>query len=162
MSKIFKDNAETIGGTPLVRINHISEGNIYAKLENRNPAMSVKCRIGSSMVMAAERDGSLRPGMIIVEPTSGNTGIALGMVAAVKGYRLKLFMLETKTIERRKMLRFWGSDLVLTTGDDPDSHIFGAQELIQAEPESYFYINQNENPDNIVAARPSAIPLSPK
>jgi cysteine synthase len=88
--------------------------------------------------------------MTIVEATSGNTGIALGMVAAVKGYRLKLFMLENKTLERRKMLRYWGADLVLTTKDDPDSHIFGAQELIAREPGRYFYINQNENEDNVL------------
>ena len=86
MSKLYQDNAETIGGTPLVKINHISDGNIYGKLENRNPAMSVKCRIGASMVAAAELDGSLKPGMTIVEPTSGNTGIALAFVAAAKGY----------------------------------------------------------------------------
>jgi cysteine synthase len=89
--------------------------------------------------------------MTIIEATSGNTGIALGMVAAVKGYKLKLFMLENKTLERRKMLRYWGADLVLTTKDDPDSHIWGAQALIAEDPESYFYINQNENPDNVTA-----------
>ena len=83
---------DLIGGTPLVKINRISDGNIYAKLENRNPAMSVKCRIGASMVAAAERDGSLKPGMTIVEPTSGNTGIALAFVAAAKGYGCILTM----------------------------------------------------------------------
>jgi cysteine synthase len=103
------------------------------------------------MIERAEDEGRLKPGMTIVEATSGNTGIALGMVAAVKGYKLKLFMLENKTLERRKLLKYWGSDLVLTTKDDPDSHIFGAQELVENEPGDYFYINQNENQDNVEA-----------
>jgi len=145
---------DTIGNTPLILLRQSSPNpdvKIWAKLELANPSGSLKDRIALHMIEAAEARGELEPGMIIVEATSGNTGIALGLVAAVKGYRLKLFMLENKTLERRKMLRYWGADLVLTTQDDPDSHIFGAQELIAKQPQSYFYINQNENPDNIVA-----------
>ncbi len=142
-----------IGDTPLVRLGRLSpspEVAIWAKLELANPSGSLKDRIALHMIEQAEQRGELKPGMTIVEATSGNTGIALGMVAAVKGYRLKLFMLESKTIERRKLLRYWGADLELTTKDDPDSHIFGAQALIAAEPDRYFYINQNENPDNVL------------
>ena len=142
-----------IGNTPLVRLERMSpkpEVAIWAKLELCNPSGSLKDRIALYMIEEAERRGELEPGMTIVEATSGNTGIALGMVAAVKGYKLKLFMLENKTLERRKLLRYWGADLVLTTKEDPDSHIFGAQELVAREPESYFYINQNENEDNVL------------
>lgn len=145
---------ETIGNTPLIELRRSSPNpgvKIWAKLELANPSGSLKDRIALHMIEAAEARGELEPGMTIIEATSGNTGIALGMVAAVKGYSLKLFMLENKTLERRKMLRFWGADLVLTTKDDPDSHIFGAQELIADRPEEFFYINQNENPDNIAA-----------
>ena len=144
----------TIGNTPLIQLRHSSPNpdvTIWAKLELANPSGSLKDRIALYMIEAAEARGELEPGMTIVEATSGNTGIALGMVAAVKGYHLKLFMLENKTLERRKMLRYWGSDLVLTTKDDPDSHIFGAQQLVADQPGEYFYINQNENRDNIQA-----------
>ncbi|HCD54155.1 MAG TPA: cysteine synthase A, partial [Halieaceae bacterium] len=116
MGRIFNDNSETIGGTPLVRINHISTGNVYAKLENRNPAMSVKCRIGTSMVLAAERDGSLQPGMTIVEPTSGNTGIALAFVASARGYACTLTMPNTMSLERRKLMKALGAEIILTDG----------------------------------------------
>ena len=146
------DILRQIGNTPLVRLQRMSpnpEVAIWAKLELANPSGSLKDRIALFMIEQAEKRGELEPGMTIVEATSGNTGIALGMVAAVKGYKLKLFMLENKTIERQKMLRYWGGELELTTKDDPDSHIFGAQELIARHPSSYFYINQNENPDNI-------------
>ncbi len=142
-----------IGNTPLVRLARSSPNPrvaIWAKLELANPSGSLKDRIARYMIEEAERRGELEPGMTIVEATSGNTGIALGMVAAVKGYRLKLFMLENKTLERRKMLRYWGAELVLTTKDDPDSHIYGAQECVAKEPDRYFYINQNENEDNVL------------
>lgn len=148
------DLLATIGNTPLIELRQSSPNSnvkIWAKLELTNPSGSLKDRIALYMIEAAEERGELEPGMTIVEATSGNTGIALGMVAAVKGYRLKLFMLENKTLERRKMLRYWGADLVLTTKDDPDSHIFGAQALIAERPQDYFYINQNENCDNIIA-----------
>jgi cysteine synthase len=143
-----------IGNTPLIRLQRSSPNpsvQILAKLELSNPSGSLKDRIALYMIEEAERRGELRPGMTIIEATSGNTGIALGMVAAVKGYKLKLFMLENKTIERRKMLRYWGADLVLTSKEDPDSHIWGAQAQIAEDPESFFYINQNENPDNVTA-----------
>jgi len=143
-----------IGNTPLIRLRRSSPNlsvQIWAKLELSNPSGSLKDRIALFMIEEAERRGELRPGMTIIEATSGNTGIALGMVAAVKGYKLKLFMLENKTIERRKMLRYWGADLVLTSKEDPDSHIWGAQAQIAEDPESFFYINQNENPDNVTA-----------
>jgi cysteine synthase len=143
-----------VGETPIIQLKRSSPNpdvQIWAKLELCNPTGSLKDRIALFMIEQAEKRGELCPGMTIVEATSGNTGISLGMAATVKGYKLKLFMLESKTIERRKMLRFWGAELVLTTKDDPDSHIYGAQELIAAEPDSYFYINQNENEDNVLA-----------
>ena len=143
-----------VGQTPLILLERSSPNpnvKIWAKLELCNPTGSLKDRIALYMIEEAEKRGDLTPGMTIVEATSGNTGIALGMVAAVKGYKLKLFMLENKTIERRKLLGFWGAELSLTTQEDPDSHIFGAQELVEEHPESYYYINQNENVDNIKA-----------
>ena len=146
------DILSQVGNTPLVRLKRSSPNpnvDIWAKLELANPTGSLKDRIAHYMIERAEERGELRPGMTIIEATSGNTGIALGMVAAVKGYKLKLFMLENKTIERRRMLRFWGADLILTTKDDPDSHIYAAKELIAAEPDRYFYIDQNENEDNV-------------
>jgi cysteinyl-tRNA synthetase len=148
------DILSQVGNTPLVRLKRSSPNpqvEIWAKLELANPTGSLKDRIALYMIEQAERRGELRPGMTIIEATSGNTGIALGMVAAVKGYKLKLFMLENKTIERRKMLRFWGADLVLTTKEDPDSHIYAAKELISREPDKYYYIDQNENEDNVQA-----------
>ena len=144
---------QSVGKTPLIRLRGSSNPavNIWAKLELCNPSGSLKDRIAVHMVEQAERRGELRPGMTIVEATSGNTGIALGMVAAVKGYKLKLFMLESKTVERRKMLRLSGADLVLTSADDPDSHIYAAKEQVAAEPDRYFHIDQNENEDNVAA-----------
>ncbi len=143
-----------VGGTPLIRLERSSPNpnvSIWAKLEHMNPTGSLKDRIALYMIEQAEERGDLRPGMIITEATSGNTGIALGMVAAAKGYKLKLFMSERKTIERRKMLKIWGADLVLTSKDDPDSHIYAAKALAEEEPDNYFYINQNENEDNVLA-----------
>jgi len=145
---------DQIGNTPLVRLDRSSPNpnvTIWAKLELANPSGSLKDRIALHMIERAEARGELTPGITIVEATSGNTGIALGMVAAVKDYKLKLFMLENKTVERRKMLRYWGSDLVLTTKDDPDSHIYGAKDLVESQLGDCFYINQNENEDNIGA-----------
>ena len=147
---------DQIGNTPIIELKRSTPNprvRIWAKLELHNPSGSLKDRIALHMIENAEREGRLRPGMTIVEATSGNTGIALGMVAAVKGYRLKLFMLENKTLERRKLLKYWGADLELTTQDDPDSHIYGAQELVATDPGDYFYINQNENQDNCEAHR---------
>ncbi|MEZ5567815.1 MAG: cysteine synthase A [Halioglobus sp.] len=149
MSKLFSNNAETIGGTPLVKINHISEGNVYAKLENRNPAMSVKCRIGASMVAAAEADGSLQPGMTIVEPTSGNTGIALAFVAAAKGYRCILTMPNTMSLERRMLMKSLGADIILTDGAKGiPAAIERAESIIASDPTKYWGPHQFENPAN--------------
>jgi cysteine synthase A len=149
MSKLYHDNAETIGGTPLVKINHISDGNIYAKLENRNPAMSVKCRIGSSMVLAAEQDGSLKPGMTIVEPTSGNTGIALAFVAAAKGYGCTLTMPNTMSLERRMLMKALGADIILTDGAKGiPAAIQKAEDIIASDPSKYWGPHQFENPAN--------------
>jgi len=149
MSKIYSNNAETIGGTPLVKINHISDGNIYVKLENRNPAMSVKCRIGASMVAAAERDGSLKPGMTIVEPTSGNTGIALAFVAAAKGYGCILTMPNTMSLERRMLMKSLGAQVILTDGSKGiAASIQRAEDIIAADPQKYWGPHQFENPAN--------------
>ena len=149
MSKLYSDNAETIGGTPLVKINHISDGNIYAKLENRNPAMSVKCRIGASMVNAAERDGSLKPGMCIVEPTSGNTGIALAFVAAARGYDCILTMPNTMSLERRMLMKSLGAEVILTDGaKGVAAAIAKAEEILASDPEKYWGPHQFENPAN--------------
>jgi cysteine synthase len=149
MSKTFSDNAQTIGGTPLVKINHISDGNIYAKLESRNPAMSVKCRIGTSMVMAAERDGSLKPGMTIVEPTSGNTGIALAFVAAARGYGCILTMPNTMSLERRMLMKALGAQVILTDGAKGiPAAIQRAEDMIASNPDKYWGPHQFENPAN--------------
>ncbi len=145
---------DNVGGTPLIKLERVagkSAVSIWAKLELCNPTGSLKDRIALHMISEAEKKGVLKPGMAITEATSGNTGIALGMVAAAKGYRLKLFMSERKTIERRKMLSIWGAEVVLTTKDDPDGHIYAAKEQVAAEPDNYFYIDQNENDDNMWA-----------
>lgn len=110
MSKIFEDNSLTIGHTPLVRLNRIGNGRILAKVESRNPSFSVKCRIGANMIWDAEKRGVLKPGVELVEPTSGNTGIALAYVAAARGYKLTLTMPETMSIERRKLLKATGAN----------------------------------------------------
>jgi cysteine synthase A len=149
MSNIYQNIAVTIGKTPLVRINRISEGNILAKLENRNPAMSVKCRIGTSMIMTAEADGSLKPGMEIIEPTSGNTGIALAFVAAAKGYACTLVMPHTMSLERRKLMVALGANIVLTDGalGIPGS-IEKVSEIAASNPDGYYLPRQFENPAN--------------
>lgn len=149
MSALFDDNTQTTGNTPLVKINNISDGNIYVKLESRNPAMSVKCRIGASMVAAAEKDGSLKPGMTIVEPTSGNTGIALAFVAAAKGYGCILVMPNTMSLERRMLMKALGADIVLTDGAKGiPAAIAKAEEIIAADPVKNWGPHQFENPAN--------------
>ncbi|MDX1804380.1 MAG: cysteine synthase A, partial [Alcanivorax sp.] len=149
MSKIYQDNSETIGNTPLVKINRISQGNILAKVESRNPAGSVKCRIGSNMVWEAEKSGKLKPGMTLVEPTSGNTGIALAYVAAARGYDLVLTMPDSMSLERRKILKALGASLVLTPGAKGMSGaIAKAEELVQQDPEKYLMLQQFDNPAN--------------
>ncbi len=152
MPRIFDDNSLSIGNTPLVRINRIVKGidaTVLAKVEGRNPAYSVKCRIGASMIWDAEKRGALKPGMTVVEPTSGNTGIALSFVCAARGYPLLLTMPETMSMERRKMLAAFGADLVLTPGSEGMSGaIRAAQELAETQPKKYFMPNQFKNPAN--------------
>lgn len=151
---LSKNMLDLIGNTPLVRLDRINPNpkvNIFAKLESYNPSGSLKDRIALYMIESAEKKGLLDPKKTIIEATSGNTGIALGMVCAVKGYKCKLFMLESKSLERRFLLRYWGAELVLTTKDDADSHIYAAKKLIKDEPDKYFYIDQNENEDNVKA-----------
>lgn len=149
MSHLYNDNAETTGKTPLVRINRLSGGNVYAKLENRNPAMSVKCRIGASMIAAAEADGSLKPGMTIVEPTSGNTGIALAFVAAAKGYDCILAMPNTMSLERRMLMKALGAEILLTDGAKGiPATIQKAEDIIASDPNKYWGPHQFENPAN--------------
>ncbi len=149
MGKTYHDIADTTGNTPLVRINRISQGTIFAKLENRNPAMSVKCRIGANMINVAERDGSLKPGMTIVEPTSGNTGIALAFVAAARGYGCILVMPSTMSLERRKLMKALGAEIVLTDGAKGiPGAIARAEEIIASNPQQYWGPHQFENPAN--------------
>ena len=147
---VFQDNAESIGRTPLVKINHLTEGinaTVLAKIEGRNPAYSVKCRIGAAMIWDAEKRGVLKPGMQVVEPTSGNTGIALAFVCAAKGYPLTLTMPDTMSIERRMMLKSFGANLVLTPGVDGMKGAIAKAEELAAQPE-YFMPQQFKNPAN--------------
>lgn len=145
----FRDNSLSIGNTPLVKINRISDGDIYAKLESRNPANSVKCRIGANMIWTAERDGKLRPGMRIVEPTSGNTGIALCFVAAARGYPITLTMPNTMTLERRQVMKALGAEIVLTDGaKGMNAAIAKASEIVAADPDNCWMPSQFDNPAN--------------
>jgi cysteine synthase A len=149
---IYEDNTQSIGKTPLVRINRLDAGlgvTILAKIEGRNPAYSVKCRIGAAMVWDAERRGTLKPGMAIVEATSGNTGIALAFAAAARGYECVLTMPETMSMERRKVLVAFGAKLVLTPGaKGMKGAIAKAEEIAAAEPHKYLLMKQFENPAN--------------
>jgi cysteine synthase A len=149
--KYYEDNSYSIGNTPLVKINKIA-GNkaiVLGKVEGRNPSYSVKCRIGANMIWDAEKRGALKPGMQIVEPTSGNTGIALAYVGAARGYKVKLTMPETMSIERRKILKALGAELVLTEGPKGmPGAIEKAEELAREDPEKYFIPQQFKNPAN--------------
>ena len=149
MSKIYEDNSLTIGHTPLVRLKHFGHGNILAKVESRNPSFSVKCRIGANMIWDAEKRGILKPGVELVEPTSGNTGIALAYVAAARGYKLTLTMPETMSIERRKLLKALGANLVLTEGaKGMKGAIEKADEISASDPSRYIVLQQFSNPAN--------------
>ena len=149
MSQIFENNSTCIGQTPLVRINNIASNNILVKVESRNPANSVKCRIGTNMIVAAEKDGSLKPGMEIIEPTSGNTGIALAFVGAAKGYKVTLTMPNTMSLERRQLMKSLGANIVLTEGaKGMPAAIAKAQALVAANPTNSFMPSQFDNPAN--------------
>jgi cysteine synthase A len=152
-STIFEDNSAAIGRTPLVKLNRITSvensANIYAKVESRNPSFSIKCRIGASMVWDAEEKGLLGEGKEIVEPTSGNTGIALAFVAAARGYKLTLTMPSTMSLERRKLLIALGANLELTDGaKGMNGAIAKAQEIKDSDPEKYVLLGQFDNPAN--------------
>lgn len=151
MARIYADNAAAIGNTPLIRINRLGPQGVtlLAKNEGRNPAYSVKCRVGASMIQDAEASGRLKPGMTLVEPTSGNTGIGLAFVAAARGYRLVLTMPASMSLERRKVLKALGAELVLT---EPAKGMKGAidkaHELAARHPDEYLLLQQFENPAN--------------
>lgn len=152
MGNLFEDNSLSIGRTPLVKLNRIADGSgatILGKVEGRNPSYSVKCRIGASMVWDAEKKGLLGPGKVIVEPTSGNTGIALAFVAAARGYGIILTMPETMSIERRMVLKAFGAKLVLTEGaKGMKGAIEKAEEIVASDPGRYFMPQQFTNPAN--------------
>ncbi|HUA08953.1 MAG TPA: cysteine synthase A [Candidatus Acidoferrales bacterium] len=152
MARIYENLADTFGNTPLVKIPRLNKGlpgTILVKMESFNPAGSVKDRIGVAMIEAAERDGRLLPGMKILEPTSGNTGIALAFVAAAKGYQCILVMPDTMTIERRNLLKAYGAQVILTPGSEGmKGAISKALEIYDAAPSAYFIPQQFENPAN--------------
>ncbi|GLT15657.1 cysteine synthase A [Vibrio algivorus] len=149
MTKIYEDNSQTIGNTPLVRLNRVSKGNVLAKIEARNPSFSVKCRIGANMVWEAEKAGLLKPGVELVEPTSGNTGIALAYVAAARGYKLTLTMPESMSLERRKLLKALGANLELTeAAKGMKGAIAKAEEIVASDPSKYLLLQQFNNPAN--------------
>jgi cysteine synthase A len=150
--RIYDDNSFSIGRTPLVRLNRVTGGGraiVLAKIEGRNPAYSVKCRIGASMIWDAEKRGVLTPGKELIEPTSGNTGIALAFVAAARGYAITLTMPETMSLERRKVLRVLGANLVLTPGPEGMAGaISKAEETVASDPTRYVLLQQFKNPAN--------------
>lgn len=152
VKKIYEDNSRSIGNTPLVKLNRITEGapaTVLAKIEGRNPAYSVKCRIGAAMIWDAEEKGLLKTGMEIIEPTSGNTGIALAYVAAARGYRLTLTMPETMSIERRRVLAAFGANLILTPGvEGMKGAVAKAEAIAASDPKQYFLPQQFKNPAN--------------
>lgn len=152
MNRFFSDNSLSIGGTPLVKLNRITDGakaTVLAKIEGRNPSYSVKCRIGAAMIWDAEKRGVLESGVTIVEPTSGNTGIALAFVGAARGYKVILTMPETMSVERRRVLAAFGAELVLTEGSKGmPGAIAKAQSIADSDPNRYFIPQQFKNPAN--------------
>lgn len=151
MARFFDDNSLSIGNTPLVRINRMTHGlkaTILAKIEGRNPAYSVKCRIGASMIWMAEKQGLLKPGMEIIEPTSGNTGIALAYVASARGYKLHVTMPETMSMERRKVLAIFGTNIILTPGAKGMRGALEEAERIVKSDSKYYMPQQFKNPAN--------------
>jgi len=152
MGQWFEDNSRSIGGTPLVRLNRITDGapaTVLAKIEGRNPAYSVKCRIGAAMVWDAEQRGLLGPGKELVEPTSGNTGVALAFVAAARGIPLTLTMPETMSLERRKLLLAFGANLILTTGGaGMTGAVAKAEDIAASDPDRFVLLQQFRNPAN--------------
>ncbi len=151
-AKIFEDNSLSIGKTPLIRLRRIAAGSgatILAKIEGRNPAYSVKCRLGAALIWDAEKKGFLRPGVRIVEPTSGNTGIALAFVGASRGYKVTLVMPETFSLERRRLMAAFGAELILTPGaEGMRGAVRRAEEIAAADPEHVFLPQQFKNPAN--------------
>ena len=149
---IYADNSLSIGRTPLVRLNRIAKGapaTLLAKIEGRNPAYSVKCRIGASMIWDAEKRGVLKLGKELIEPTSGNTGIALAFVAAARGYPITLAMPETMSLERRKVLKALGAKLILTSGaEGMNAAIKRCEEMVASDPDRYIMLHQFKNPAN--------------
>ena len=150
MTQVYQDNSQSIGNTPLVKLNRLAKGHeIYVKIESRNPANSVKCRIGASMIWDAERSGKLKPGMELIEPTSGNTGIALAFVAASRGIPLTLTMPASMSLERRKVMKSLGATIILTEpAKGMPGAIAKAKELAEENSEKYLLLQQFENPAN--------------
>ena len=152
MPNVYADNSFSIGKTPLIKLNRVTDGakaTVLAKIEGRNPAYSVKCRIGAAMIWDAEKRGVLKPGIEIVEPTSGNTGIALAYVAAARGYAITLTMPETMSLERRRVLAAFGAKLVLTPGPEGmKGAIKKATEIYESDKNHYFLPQQFDNPAN--------------
>jgi cysteine synthase A len=150
--RVFEDNSQSIGRTPLVKLNRVTDGGkatVLAKIEGRNPAYSVKCRIGAAMVWDAEKRGELGPGKELIEPTSGNTGIALAFVAAARGYPIHLTMPETMSVERRKVLQALGANLILTDGAaGMAGSITKAEEMVASDPRRFVMLQQFKNPSN--------------
>ncbi len=148
----FEDNSLSIGRTPLVKLHRVTDGahaTVLAKIEGRNPAYSVKCRIGANMIWDAEQRGILKPGKELIEPTSGNTGIALAFVAAARGYGVTLLMPDTMSLERRKVLKMLGANLILTDGaQGMAASIERAESMVSAEPDRYVLLQQFKNPAN--------------
>lgn len=146
---VFTDNSLTIGNTPLVKLNKLTDKNIFVKVESRNPANSVKCRIGANMIWEAEKAGTLKPGMTLVEPTSGNTGIALAFVGAARGYNVVLTMPHTMSMERRNLIKALGATIIITDAAKGIAlAIQKAQELVDTNPETHVMLQQFENPAN--------------